>query len=50
MLPASTNPLWGIVIDTNKADQHTPHLTMRKNNKKLRQQYIGMILGQDINK
>jgi len=50
MLPASANPLWGIVIDTNKAEQHTPYLTMRKNNKKLRQQYISMILGQDINK
>lgn len=50
MLPASANPLWGIIIDPNKADQHSPYLTMRKHNKKSRQQYINMILGQDINR
>jgi inner membrane protein len=49
MLPNRANPLWGIVIDANKADEHTPYLTMRKHNKKLRQQYISMILGDNIN-
>jgi len=49
MLPNSTQPLWGIVIEPKKADEHTPYVTMRKHNKKLRQQYIGMVLGKDIN-
>lgn len=49
MLPASVNPLWGVVINPKKAEEHTPYLTMRRHNKKLRQQYISMILGEDIN-
>jgi inner membrane protein len=49
MLPISANPLWGISINPNKADEHTPYLTMRIHNTKLRQQYIGMVLGEDIN-
>jgi inner membrane protein len=49
MLPDSANPLWGIVINPKKSDEHTPYLTMRRHNKKLRQQYINMILGEDIN-
>ena len=49
MLPISANPLWGITINPNKADEHTPYLTMRKHNEKLRQQYISMLIGEDIN-
>ena len=49
MLPISANPLWGITINPNNSDEHTPYLTMRKQNEKLRQQYIGMVLGDDIN-
>jgi inner membrane protein len=49
MLPISANPLWGITINPNNSDDHTPYLTMRKHNEKLRQQYIGMVLGEDIN-
>jgi inner membrane protein len=49
MLPTSANPLWGIVIDTNKTDKHTLYITMRKINKKIRQKYISMLLGEDIN-
>ncbi len=49
MLPTSANPLWGIVINPKKSDEHTPYLTMRTHNNKLRQQYISMILGEDIN-
>jgi inner membrane protein len=49
MLPASANPLWGIVINPNNVDEHVPYLTMRKHNKQLRQQFISMILGKDIN-
>ena len=48
MLPISANPLWGITINPNNSDEHTPYLTMRKHNEKLRQQYIGMVLGEDI--
>jgi len=48
MLPNSVSPLWGITINPNKSDEHTPYLTMRKHNKKLRQQYISMLLGKDI--
>ena len=50
MLPNSASPLWGITINPNKADEHAPYLTMRKNNAKIRQQYIDMILGKDIKK
>lgn len=50
MLPNSASPLWGITINPNKADEHTPYLTMRKHNAKLRQQYIDMVLGKDIKK
>jgi len=49
MLPISANPLWGITINPNKTDGHTTYLTMRKHNTKLRQQYIDMVLGKDIN-
>ena len=49
MLPNSAKPLWGIKINPNKADDHTAYLTMRKHNEKLRQQYITMVLGGDIN-
>ncbi len=49
MLPNSVSPLWGITINPNKSDEHTPYLTMRKHNTKLRQQYIDMVLGKDIN-
>jgi inner membrane protein len=49
MLPISANPLWGITINPNKADEHTPYLTMRNHNTQLRQKYINMILGKDIN-
>jgi len=49
MLPASANPLWGIAINRNKADEHAPYFTMRKHNTQLRQKYINMILGKDIN-
>jgi inner membrane protein len=48
MLPNSASPLWGVTINPNKADEHTPYLTMRKHNAKLRQQYIDMISGEDI--
>ena len=50
MLPNSASPLWGITINPNKADEHTPYLTMRKHNTKLRQQYIDMVLGKNIKK
>jgi len=49
MLPSSSHPLWGIAINRNKADEHAPYFTMRKHNTQLRQQYINMILGKDIN-
>ena len=49
MLPTSANPLWGIVIDPIKTDKHALYLTMRKINKKIRQKYISMLLGEDIN-
>jgi len=48
ILPNSASPLWGVTINPKKADEHTPYLTMRKHNAKLRQQYIDMILGEDI--
>ena len=48
MLPTSADPLWGITINPGKTDEHTPYLTMRKHNAKLRQQYFDMVLGQYI--
>ncbi|MCH9645634.1 MAG: metal-dependent hydrolase [Proteobacteria bacterium] len=48
MLPTSANPLWGITINPGKTDEHTPYLTMREHNAKLRQQYFDMVLGQYI--
>lgn len=48
ILPNSANPLWGITINPNKVDEHTPYITMRKHNAKLRQQYIDMVLGKDV--
>ena len=48
MLPNSVSPLWGVTINPDNADEHTPYLTMRKHNIKLRQQYIDMISGEDI--
>ena len=48
MLPNSAKPLWGIKINPNKANYHADYLTMRKHNEKLRQQYIAMVLGDDI--
>jgi inner membrane protein len=49
MLPTSANPLWGIVINPNKTDEHVSYLTMRKYDTQLRQQYISMVLGKDLN-
>ena len=46
MLPTNAEPLWGIKINPNKADEHTPYLTIRKHNAKLRQRYIDMFFGE----
>ncbi len=48
MLPNSASPLWGIKINPIHADQHTPYVIMREHNTLLRQQYIAMVLGKDI--
>ena len=48
ILPNSAKPIWGIKINPNKADDHTPYLTMRKHSANLRKKYIDMVLGRDI--
>jgi inner membrane protein len=45
MLPTSTNPLWGIRIDTTQPDQHVAFETFRDASAQVRKKYRDMLLG-----
>ena len=44
MLPLSTRPLWGIVIDRNKPQAHADYRFFRDNGQSVRQAFLGMLL------
>ncbi|MEO9887018.1 MAG: metal-dependent hydrolase [Balneola sp.] len=45
MLPTTVSPLWGITIDTTKADQHVIFDTYRDASLEIRTEFLNMILG-----
>lgn len=48
LLPNSNKPLWGIEIDPNVQDKHAQYNFYRTNNKSDRNQFLRMMLGQDL--
>lgn len=48
MLPTSIKPLWGIEIDTTKPNQHVNFNTYRDANSEVRQVFMNMLLGRDL--
>lgn len=47
MLPVSTKPLWGIVIDKDKLQQHADYQFFRDNSPAMRKQFLDMLLARD---
>lgn len=45
MLPMSTKPLWGIVIDAEQPDRHADYRFFRDTGRETRQTFIKMVLG-----
>ena len=45
LLPTSLSPLWGIEIDTTKSNLHVSFDSYRNPTEKVRQQFMGMLLG-----
>ena len=45
MLPTSTKPLWGIVIDKDHPQHHADYQFFRDNSEKIRDIFINMLLG-----
>ncbi|HCI70160.1 MAG TPA: hypothetical protein DHV30_06040 [Balneola sp.] len=45
MLPTTTSPLWGITIDTTKADHHVNFDSFRDASLETRTKFLDMILG-----
>lgn len=46
--PISNIPLWGIRLDFTKPEQHVKYEVYRKTSKELREQFIAMLLGEDL--
>jgi inner membrane protein len=44
MLPVSTKPLWGIVLDRNKLHEHVDYRFFRDNSQDIRTQFLDMLL------
>ncbi|MCW8899835.1 MAG: metal-dependent hydrolase [Gammaproteobacteria bacterium] len=47
MLPTSVKPLWGIVINKEKLDEHAEYKFFRDNSPHIREQFINMLLARD---
>lgn len=45
LLPHSSVPLWGIVIDTHQPQEHARFMTFRNLNPQVREQFVGMLSG-----
>jgi inner membrane protein len=45
MLPTSTRPLWGIVLDPDKPGQHADYRFFRDASKKVRQVFLNLLTG-----
>lgn len=48
MLPVSTKPLWGIVINKNKLEEHAEYKFFRDNSQHIREQFTRMLFGRDV--
>lgn len=48
MLPISTEPLWGVNLEINDQYQHLDVITNRRFTPFMRQQFINMLLGRDL--
>ncbi|MEX2478771.1 MAG: metal-dependent hydrolase [Gracilimonas sp.] len=48
MLPTTLSPLWGIEIDTTRPEQHVDFGTYRDANPVVRQAFMDMLLGRDL--
>ncbi len=48
MSPLGTKPLWGIEINLADTNQHVKYDTYRDSSKAIRQQYVDMLLGKDL--
>lgn len=48
MLPTSTKPIWGIELDLETQDVHTPFNQYHDASEKSRQLFIAMVLGDDV--
>lgn len=47
LLPTSTRPLWGIVLDPEHADRHVRFENFHKVDKPTRERFVAMLLGRD---
>lgn len=45
MLPISTKPVWGIMIDTDNIQRHADYQFFRENSEKIRKTFINMLSG-----
>ena len=45
MLPISARPLWGIIIDTKRPDQHAEYRFFRNNSEHVRKTFLNMLFG-----
>ena len=48
MSPISVKPLWGIVIDKSKLQEHAEYKFFRDSSSHIREQFINMLFGRDI--
>lgn len=48
-LPTSTDPLWAIVIDLHRPDQHAQYQLFRDASHEIRQKFLAFLLGEHIN-
>jgi inner membrane protein len=48
MLPNSTIPLWGIVVDPARADRHVELLTLRELSAAVRRDFLAMLRGRPL--
>lgn len=48
-LPTSTDPLWAIVIDLHRPDQHAQYQLFRDASYEIRQKFLAFLLGEHIN-
>jgi inner membrane protein len=50
MLPDSTAPLWGIVVDPAQPDRHVEFLTLREMNAGVRRDFLAMLRGRALDR